>query len=363
MPEILPPNSPEKMPMKFGGDIAPEEGTKTLDIPGAKKAAILLITLGETITPEVLRLMDEAEVARIGQELARAQAVTAEVAEAVLEEFYNMSLAHQYVLKGGIDYAKKVLIDAFGPEEAKKILDRLLKQLGGENLSFDALQRADPTQLAKFIHNEHPQTVSLILSHLNPSAAAGLLYALPTEIRADVAHRMANLEQISPEIIGKIATIIGLKLKEIGDFSRESSGGVQAVAEMFNRLDSSTSKEILETLENVNPSLTQTIRQLMFVFEDMLMVDEMGIKELLARIDRKLLTVALKGTSEKLREHFLKSMSQRGAEMLREDMDALGPVKLREVETAQQQIITVLRQLENEGIINLKGTVGEQYVN
>jgi flagellar motor switch protein FliG len=359
MPEF---NLPERAPAR-PQDIAPEDPTVRVNLPGAKKAAILLIILGEELTSSVLREMDEAEVHRIGQELARAQAVPANTAEGVLEEFYQMSLAQQYVLKGGVDYAKKVLMNAFGPEEAKKILDRLLKQLGGENLSFDALQKADPTQLAKFIHNEHPQTIALILSHLNPSQAAGLLYALPGEIRADVALRMANLEQISPEIIGKIATIIGLKLKEIGDFSRESTGGVQAVAEMFNRLDSGTSKEILENLENMSGQMAQTIRQLMFVFEDMLMVDEQGIKELLARIDRKLLTVALKGTSEKLRDHFLTAMSQRGAEMLKEDMDALGPVKIREVESSQQQIITVLRQLENEGVINLKGTVGEQYVN
>jgi flagellar motor switch protein FliG len=355
MPELNLPAKPS--------DIAPEDPTVKVNLPGSKKAAILLIILGEEITSSILKEMDEAEVHRLGQELARAQAVPANVAEGVLEEFYQMSLAQQYVLKGGVDYAKKVLINAFGPEEAKKILDRLLKQLGGESLSFDALQKADPTQLAKFIHNEHPQTIALILSHLNPSQAAGLLYALPGKIRGDVALRMANLEQISPEIIGKIASIIGLKLKEIGDFSRESTGGVQAVAEMFNRLDSGTSKEILESLEGLNPQLTQTIRQLMFVFEDMLMVDEQGIKELLARIDRKLLTVALKGTSEKLRDHFLVAMSQRGAEMLREDMDALGPVKIREVESAQQQVITVLRQLENEGVVNLKGTVGEQYVN
>lgn len=354
---------PERTPQQKIADIIPEEPTFKINIPGAKKCAILLIILGQEITAEVLRQMDESEVQRIGQELARASSVTAEQAEGVLEEFYQMSIAHNYVLKGGVDYARKVLIQAFGPEEAKRILDRLLKQLGGENLSFDALQKADPTQLAKFIHNEHPQTIALILSHLNPTQAGGLLHALPAEIRADVAHRMASLEQISPDIIGKIANIIGLKLKEIGDFSRESTGGVQAVAEMFNRLDSGTSKEILEGLEAINPQLTQGIRQLMFVFEDMLMIDEIGIKELLSRIDRKLLTVALKGTSDKLRDHFLSAMSQRGAEMLREDMDALGPVKIREVEGAQQQIITVLRQLENEGVINLKGAVGEQYVN
>jgi len=364
MPELpAPANAAEAAPKPKITDILPEEPTARVNLPGAKKCAILLIILGHEITADVLRQMDENEVQRIGQELARASSVTAETAEGVLAEFYQMTIAHQYVLKGGVDYARRVLIDAFGPEEAKRILDRLLKQLGGENLSFDALQKADPTQLAKFIHNEHPQTVALILSHLNPSQAAGLLAALPMEIRADVAHRMASLEQISPEIIGKIANIIGLKLKEIGDFSRESTGGVQAVAEMFNRLDSGTSKEILETLESFSPQLTQNIRQLMFVFEDMLMIDEIGIKELLSRIDRKLLTVALKGTTEKLRDHFLSAMSQRGAEMLREDMDALGPVKIREVEGAQQQIITVLRQLENEGVINLKGAVGEQYVN
>jgi flagellar motor switch protein FliG len=360
MPE-LPPAAAAPAPKI--SDIIPEQPNFRVNLPGAKKCAILLIILGPEITAAVLRQMDEAEVQRIGQELARASSVTAEQAEGVLSEFYQMSIAHQYVLKGGVEYARKVLIEAFGPEDAKRILERLLKQLGGENLSFDALQKADPTQLAKFIHNEHPQTIALILSHLNPNQAAGLLYALPMEIRADVAHRMASLEQISPDIIGKIANIIGLKLKEIGDFSRESSGGVQAVAEMLNRLDSATSKEILESLEMLNPQLTQNIRQLMFVFEDMLMIDEIGIKELLSRIDRKLLTVALKGTSEKLREHFFSAMSQRGAEMLKEDMEAMGPVKIREVEGAQQQIISVLRQLENEGVINLKGAVGEQYVN
>jgi flagellar motor switch protein FliG len=355
------PNDPDSKQRDI--DEGSEDSIVRVDLPGAKKCAILLIILGPKITAEVLKQMDEFEVQKIGQELARASSVTAERADGVLEEFYQMSIAHQYVLKGGIDFARKVLVDAFGQDEAKRILDRLLKTLGGESLSFDMLQKADPTQLAKFIHNEHPQTIALILSHLHPKQAAGLLGALPVEIRADVAHRMASLEQISPDIMSKITNIIGLKLKEIGDFSRESTGGVQAVAEMLNRLDSNTSKDLLESLETFSPQLTQNIRQLMFVFEDMLMIDDVGIKELLARIDRKLLTVALKGTSEKLRDHFLSSMSQRGSEMLKEDMEALGPVKLREVEGAQQQIITVLRQLENEGVINLKGAVGEQYVN
>jgi flagellar motor switch protein FliG len=329
---------------------------------GAQKSAVLMVTLGEALSAEVLKHLDEDEVALISKEVARIPAVSSDDAERILEEFYQMSMAQDYVLKGGVDYAKKLLQSAFGPEAAKRILDRLMKQLGSEAASFDALQKADPQQLAKFIHSEHPQTIALVLSHLNPSQAAGLLFSLPAEIRSDVALRMASLEQITPEIICKIAGIIGQKLKALGEMSRESYGGVRAVAEMFNRLDSGTSKEILESIEQVDINLAETIRHLMFVFEDLLLIDGSGIKELLGRIDRKVLTVALKGTSDQLKNHFLQCMSQRGAEMMREDMEALGPVKIKEVEAAQQQIIGVVRQLENEGVLSLKGAVGEQYV-
>lgn len=334
----------------------------TPKMSGAKKAAILTVCMGDVVSAEILKELDEDEVAGIGRELARLQNVTAEDGELVLEEFYQLSMAQDYVMKGGVDYARKILTKAFGPESARKILDRLLKQIGDDAASFDALQKADPQQLAKFIHNEHPQTIALVLSHLNPSQAAGLLFSLPSDLRADVALRMANLDQISPDIISKIATIIGQKLKALGEMSRESYGGVRAVAEMFNRLDSSCSKDILENIESNDPTLAETIRHLMFVFEDLLLIDQNGIKEILGRIDRKILTVALKGTSDQLKEHFLDGMSQRGAEMLREDMEALGPIKIKEVETAQQQIISVVRQMETEGAISLKGAVGEQYV-
>jgi flagellar motor switch protein FliG len=331
-------------------------------IPGIRKAATLVIILGDQVSAELLRQFDEEEVQAIGREVARMSSITAEQAEAVLEEFHQMIVARDYVLKGGVDYARKVLINAFGPEHAKKLLDRLMATIGGDMASFDALQKADPQQLAKFIHSEHPQTVALILSHLNPSQAAALLASLPTDLRSDVALRMASLDQISPEIISKIATIIGSKLKALGEFSRESYGGVRAVAEIFNRLDSATSKEILDKIEQQDPNLVETVRHLMFVFEDLLLIDQTGLKELLSKVDRKLLTVALKGTSDQLKNHFLGCMSQRGAEMLREDMDALGPVKIKEVEAAQQQIIAIVRQLESDGVISLKGTVGEQYV-
>jgi len=331
-------------------------------LSGVRKAAVIIIMLGEEASGEILKNLDEDEVQLIGREVARIQTLTSDQAETVLEEFYQMSVAQDYVVKGGIDYARKVLINAFGPETAKKMLDRLMKTLGSEAASFDTLQKADPQQLAKFIHSEHPQTIALILSHLNPSQAASLLFSLPQEIRGDVALRMANLDQISPEIISKIASVIGGKMKSLGEVSREAYGGVRAVSEMFNRLDSGTSKDILEGMEGTDPNLVETIRHLMFVFEDLLMLDGGAVKELLGKVDRKILTVALKGTSDQLKNHILAAMSQRGSEMLREDMEALGPIKIKEVESAQQQIISVVRQLEAEGTINMKGTAGEQYV-
>ena len=332
-------------------------------IPGKRKVAILMVILGDQISADVLRNLDEEEVHQIGREVAHMHSISADQAEAVLEEFYEMTMAHNYVLVGGVDYARKILVNAFGPDHARSLLDRLMKTLGTEAANFDALQKADPQQLAKFIHSEHPQTIALVLSHLNSSQAAALLFSLPPELRSDVAMRMAHLDQISPEIITKIAGIIGQKLKTLGEVIRESYGGVRAVAEMFNRLDTATSKDILETIEQNDPALVEAVRHLMFVFEDLLLIDQTGIKEILGRVDRKLLTVALKGTSEKLKNHFLQNMSQRGAEMLREDMEALGPVKIKEVEAAQQQIIAVLRQLETEGVVSLKGGGGgEKYV-
>jgi flagellar motor switch protein FliG len=329
---------------------------------GLDKAAVFLVTMGEEPSAHILKHLSEDEVQLVSQSVARLTNITSEQAESVLGEFYHMSMAQDYVVKGGMDYAKKMLMSAFGPESTKRLMDRLQKALGADYASFDALQRADPQQLAKFIHNEHPQTIAVVLSHLNPTQAASLIESLPQELRSDVAVRMASLDQISPEIIQKIAVVIGHKLQALGEFSRESYGGVRAVAEMFNRLDSVTSKEILGDIENSDVNLFETIRQLMFVFEDLLLIDQNGLKELLSRVDRKVLTSALKGTSDQLRNHIFASMSQRGAEMLKEDIDALGPVKIRDVEAAQQQIISVVRQLEGEGVLSIKGAVGEQYV-
>jgi flagellar motor switch protein FliG len=343
-------------------NLAPSPTVHDDSCPGAQKAAILLIMLGDAVSAELIKQLTEDEVQIVAREIARLKKVQPAQAETVLEEFYQLTSARDYLHKGGVDYAKNMLMNAFGPETAKRLMDRLMKALGDDMATFDALQKADPQQLAKFLHNEHPQTIALVLSHLNPSQAAALLSSLPPHLRGDVALRVASLDQISPEVISKIAVVIGQKLNAIGEFSRESYGGVRAVAEMFNRLDSETSKEILNSIESQDQALVDTIRHLMFVFDDILLIDPNGVKEIIARVDRKVLTLALKGTGAQLQDHLLQCTSQRGAETIREDMDALGPVKIKDVEGAQQEIITVIRGLEAEGVLSLRGTAGEQYV-
>jgi flagellar motor switch protein FliG len=324
--------------IKNVGNAAGEDGYS-----GLEKAAVLLVALGDQASAEMIKHLSEDEIQLVGQEVARLKQVSPEQSEKVLEEFYQLTSAHGYFAQGGVDYARSMLFNAFGPETAKRLMDRLIKALGDGITSFDALQKADPGQLAKFLHSEHPQTIALVLSHLNPSQSAALLASLPPHIRGDVALRVASLDQISPEVITKIATVIGQKLNAIGEFSRESYGGVRAVAEMFNRLDSETSKEILASIESQDTVLVETIRHLMFVFEDILLIDVNGLKEVVNRIDRKVLTLALKGTGEQIKNHFFECMSSRGAETMLEE-------------------INIIRSLEAEGVLSVRGTVGEQYV-
>jgi len=329
---------------------------------GIQKAAVLLVMLGDSTSAELIKQLSEDDIQLVSREIARLNAISTEQAEAVLNEFYQMTTARNYVVRGGLDYARNMLVNAFGPEAAQRLMDRLSKALGHDMANFDALQKADPQQLAKFLQAERPQTIALVLSHLNPSQAAALLAALPQEQRGDIALRVAHLDQISPDVINKIATVIGQKLDALGDYSRQSYGGVRAVAEMFNRLDSDTSKKVLADIEAQDPSLVETIRHMMFVFDDLLLLDDNAIKAILARVDRKVPMIALKGTTERLKNHFLQTMSERGAQMMREDIEALGPIKVKEVEVAQQEIIAVLRLLESEGVVSLRGAVGEQYV-
>lgn len=335
---------------------------QTAHLSGLRKATVFLIAIGEQASAQVIKDLSEEEVQLIGKSITTADPVSSEDAFSVLQEFHELALARSYVVKGGPDYASRMLRAAFGNDAARRLLDRVNQAIGAESANFDSLQKAEPQQLANFVHAEHPQTIALILSHLPAPQAAALLAAMPSETRSDLARRMANLEQISPEIIAKIAGVIGDRLKSLGDISRQSYGGVRAVAEMFNHLDASMRNEILNQISEDDAPLVGTIRDLMFVFEDLLTIDASGIRELINVVDRYALTLALKGTSEKLQNHILQNMSAAGAEMFREDMEALGPVKIRDVEAAQQKVIATVRELEAAGLLSITSGAQETYV-
>jgi flagellar motor switch protein FliG len=321
-----------------------------------------MIALGDQASASLLKQLSEEQVQAVSGAIADLSSVTAAEAESVLQEFRDATSDGARVGSGGIAYAKRILTSAFGPEGSKKHLDQLPGP-HGEIGSTRQLQNVEPQLLARFVKSEHPQTVAIVLSQLNPSQSASVLASMEPEARWDIAFRIAKLDKISPAVVGKISAVIGQKLKSLGEMKRQPSGGPRAVAEIFNQLDSGLSTEILAQIGEQSPELMDSIRQKMFVFDDLMALDANGVKELLSRADRRQLTTALKGTSEELRQHLLKGMSQRGAAMLLEDMEALGPVKIREVEASQQAIIGVLRQLETEGVLSLKGGGSDdQYV-
>ena len=333
-----------------------------VDFPGVRKAAILMMILGDERSAEILRQMNEDHVQDITREISRLSTVLPEERKQVLEEFARAYETSGLAISGGIEYATSVLVAAFGPETGKRMAERVLKSMGSETSNLGALQKADAQALAKVVHRERPQTIALIMSHLGPSQAAKLLAALPGKIRPEVIRRMASLDQISPDMVNKIAKTIGSKLRLLGDASFESYGGVRAVAEVLNRVDTTTSEEILKLITEEDQNLAQTIGNLMFVFDDLLHVDKDVIKTLMGKVDRKDLVMALKGTSAQMKEHFASLMSSRAAETLFEDMEALGPVRIREVTEAQQRIITIARLLEAEGSISLRPSSGDKFV-
>jgi flagellar motor switch protein FliG len=330
----------------------------TAKISGPQKAAILLVALGDKLGGEILKQLNDEEVKAVSKAIARLDKITPAQTESVLEEFTQ---AARGGARGGFDYAKRMLAHAFGPEGAKRIAEHLPKSGAHANKHIETLQKADPQQLSRFMEGEHPQTIALILSHLSPAQAASLIANLPPALRADVTLRIAQLDKVSPDVVARVSLVITEKLRTMGEVRLEAHGGPRSVAEILNRMDSAVSDEILANIPD-EQSLVDAIRHYMFTFEDLLLIDPAAMKEVVAKIDKKLLVIALKGTSDQLKDHFLQCMSQRGGEMLREDMEATGPVRIRDVEAAQQQILAVVQQLESEGVLSLKGGGGDQYV-
>ena len=328
---------------------------------GAHKAAILMVLIGDEASSEIFKHMNEEEITAISREISALKNIQPETADEVLEDFHNMSLAKEYFAIGGIDYAKKVLLNSIGPDASRKILDRLIKSLEATP-SFSSLEKANPQQLSRFIQNEHPQTVALVLAHMNPSQGAELLTSLPENLQSEVSMRMATLEQINPDVVKRIATVLEQKLEALGGGNVEDYGGIRAVAEMFNRMDRSAGRSVLEKIEVVDPDLSNAIRDLMFVFDDILLLDDQAVTEILKRVDKKVLSLAMKGTTEQLQQMFFRNMSQRAVEMMKEEMEYMGLVRVREVKHSQNEVVEIVRQLEEEGIISIGGSGGEEYV-
>lgn len=328
---------------------------------GARKAAILTLMVGEDVAASIFKHLGEDEIEVIAREVTTIGSVKPDNGQAVLDEFHTMYQASEYLTRGGVEYAQKLLVKSLGPDMARRVLDRVVKSFES-SMAFTSLERADPQQLSKFILAEHPQTIALLLAHLKPSQAAQLANSLPEELRVEVITRMATLDEISPEVIMRVSSVIEQRLKSLGNQTHESYGGVRAVAELLNRLDRGVSTAVLETIEGESPDLAVSIRNLMFVFDDLLNVDDNALREMIQRADKKTLTMALKGSSEDIRSRFLQNMSKRAAQMIREEMEVLGAVRLREVEKAQQEMVAIARKLEEEGLLVTGAAAGEPYV-
>jgi flagellar motor switch protein FliG len=329
---------------------------------GTRKAAILLVLLGDDVASDVFKNLPELELRAITQEIADLDYVSPEIAAKVLKEYHQLSMTQEYLAQGGTEYANKLLIKAFGAEGAKDLIDQVTRSQESSTQNLNTLQKTDPQQLAKFIQGEHPQTIALVLAHLNLKTAREVLMMLPENVRGKAVRRLAQLQQFSPEMVKKISLVLHKRLLAIGQQSRRAYGGVKAVADLLNQIDQEAGTNILETIEQDNAQLATSIRNLMFTFEDFLEVPESGMRELLGQMDKKKLAVALKGASEDLKNHFFKCMSSRAVEMLKEDMETLGPIRSREVNAAQQEAVTVARRLEVEGKMVLKTEQEESYV-
>ncbi len=328
---------------------------------GLRKAAIVALMIGEDASASIFKHLSEDEIETLLSEMAALGRVSSKMGEQVLEEFHQTAVAAEHVARGDIEFAKRVLVKSFGPDTARRMIDRVMRAFQS-NAGFASLERADPQQLSKFILGEHPQTIALILAHLQPANAAQLATLLPEELRVEVLTRMASLEDISPDVVSRISSVIELRLKALGGPSREQHGGVRAVAELFNRLERTVSTPVLEAIEEARPELAVSIRNLMFVFDDLLHVDDNGMREIIQRADKKGLTIALKGASDEIRQRFFTNMSKRAGEMLREEMEVLGAVRLRDVEKSQQEVVAIARKLEEEGLISTGAAAGEAYV-
>lgn len=322
----------------------------TMELTQRQKAAILLVALGPEATAKLLKHMREEDIETLTLDVARMGKITPEVRHQVVAEFHEMCLAQEVIAEGGIDQARKALEAAFGNDRASEIVNKVIQAL--QVLPFDFVKKTDPSQLLSFIQDEHPQTIALILAHLNPNQAAAVVSGLPQELRAEVARRIAIMDRTPPEVIREIERVLERKLSNaIVTQGFTNAGGVKSLVEVLNWVDRTTEKTILESLTETSPELADEVKKLMFVFEDIILLDDGSIQKVLREVDTKELALALKGVGEEVQTRIYKNMSERAANMLKEDMEFMGPVRLRNVEEAQQRIVGIIRRLEEAGEI------------
>ncbi len=332
----------------------------TANMTGLRKAAVLLVAVGEDLAKEVLRALPEADVQQLTEELAELRGITPEMSASILEEFWGLLDTQNFMTHGGLDYASRLLKVTFGEARADDMLTLMRRSQEAAHGNLAKLQRTDPQQLGKLLDSEHPQTIALVLAHLDPKRASMVLDNLSEDHKVLSIQRLAEMRQFSPEMAQKVAHILHRRLENVGDTARKSYSGFKAVADLLNRLNAEESKNILETIEEGQPELALSIRNLMFTFEDLVTVPPTTIREIVSGVDKRQLALALRGAKEELRAQIFKSMSSRAVEMLKEDMEVLGPVRSREVAQAQQEILNLARRLEAEGKVVLKLETGDE---
>lgn len=329
-------------------------------LTGKQKAAILLISLGPDVSAQVYKHLTEDEIEKMSLEISSVKRVDADQKEEVLDQFHQLALAQDYITQGGIGYAKTVLEKAFGKQEASDIINRLTSSL--QVRPFDFARNADPKQVLSFIQGEHPQTIALVLSYLDSEQAGLILSELPQDMQADVARRIATMDSTSPEIISQVEQVLERNIASslTGDYTK--TGGIQAVVEVLNEVDRSTERTILDTLEIQDPELSEEIKKRMFVFDDIVILDNRAIQRVIREVENDDLKLALKVASEEVKDVVFKNMSQRMVETFKEEMEYMGPVRLRDVEEAQMRIVTSIRRLEDIGEIVIARGGGDDII-
>jgi flagellar motor switch protein FliG len=322
---------------------------KAKEYTGRQKAAIFLVTIGSEISAEIFKYLREDEIETLTFEIARLETIDAEQKDAILAEFQELMMANQFISTGGIDYARELLEKSLGSQKAIDIINRLTSSL--QVRPFDFIRRTDPAHLLNFIQQEHPQTIALILAYLEPNKASIILQNLPHEVQSDVARRIATMDRTSPEVLREVERVLEKKLSSLSSEDYTAAGGVESIVEILNLVDRASEKQIIEALEDEDPELAEEIKKRMFVFEDIVMLDDRAIQKVMREVDSQELAKALKSVDSEVQDKIFKNMSKRAAGMLKEDMEYMGPVRLKDVEEAQQKIVSIIRHLEDTGEI------------